>query len=46
MVERNLILNVSGVRWRRAELLAALERCKETISLPAGGRLAALLWKS
>jgi len=32
MAERNLILNVSGVLWRRAELLAALERCKEELS--------------
>ena len=32
MAERNLILNVSGVLWRRADLLAALERCKEELS--------------
>ncbi len=30
--ERNLILNVSGVLWRRAALLAALDRCGPTLS--------------
>jgi glycosyltransferase involved in cell wall biosynthesis len=30
--ERNLILNVSSVLWRRSALLAALERCGETLT--------------
>jgi glycosyltransferase involved in cell wall biosynthesis len=30
--ERNLILNVSAVLWRRASLLAALERCAEDLT--------------
>ena len=31
MAERNLILNVSSVLWRREDLLAALDRCKEEL---------------
>jgi glycosyltransferase involved in cell wall biosynthesis len=31
LVERNLILNVSGVVWRRTALRAALERCGEEL---------------
>jgi glycosyltransferase involved in cell wall biosynthesis len=38
LVERNLLLNVSAVLWRRASLLAALERCgSELGSWRAGG---------
>jgi glycosyltransferase involved in cell wall biosynthesis len=31
MAERNIILNVSGVLWRRQALLAALDRCGEAL---------------
>jgi glycosyltransferase involved in cell wall biosynthesis len=37
MAERNLILNVSGVLWRRQALLAALDRCGDAL---AGYRMA------
>ncbi len=32
LAERNLILNVSGVLWRRADLLAALRRCEADLA--------------
>jgi hypothetical protein len=32
MAERNIILNVSGVLWRRQALLAALDRCGEALA--------------
>jgi hypothetical protein len=32
MAERNIILNVSGVLWRRHALLAGLDRCGETLA--------------
>jgi len=32
MAERNIILNVSGVLWRRRPLLAALDRCGDRLS--------------
>ena len=37
MAERNIILNVSGVLWRRQALLAGLDRCGEAL---AGYRMA------
>jgi hypothetical protein len=32
MAERNLILNVSGVLWRRRALLAGLDRCRDQLA--------------
>ena len=32
MAERNIILNVSGVLWRREALLAALKRCEKALA--------------
>ena len=32
MAERNIILNVSGVLWRRQALLAGLDRCDEALA--------------
>ena len=37
LAERNLILNVSAVLWRRSALLAALERCADLDSFRVAG---------